>query len=102
MNKNSYEEAFGGVKRLLKNALDTPLGRPAKKILITLAGVLVVALGLLLIILPGPAIVLIPIGLAILALEYPLARRWLGQFQKLLSSVAKRADDKLASLKKRR
>jgi len=101
MSNNRNEWTIRSFKRSLLKALDSPLGRPAKKILVTLSGLLVILLGLLLIILPGPAVVLIPIGLAILAIEYPVARRWLRKFQKLLSNVAKKADDKLASFKKR-
>jgi hypothetical protein len=37
----------------------------------------VLLLGVAMIVLPGPAIVVIPIGLAILATEYAWARRWL-------------------------
>ncbi len=102
MKNKSIKGTLGSFKRRLLNALDTPLGRPARKVLITLSGVLMIALGLLLIILPGPAIVLIPIGLAILALEYPMARRWLRRFQKILSAAATKADDKLAAFKRRR
>ena len=34
-------------------------------------------LGIAMIVLPGPAVIVIPIGLAILATEYAWARRWL-------------------------
>jgi tellurite resistance protein TerC len=37
----------------------------------------VLLIGIAMIVLPGPAIVVIPIGLAILATEYAWARRWL-------------------------
>jgi hypothetical protein len=37
----------------------------------------VLLIGVALIVLPGPAFVVIPIGLAILATEYAWARRWL-------------------------
>ena len=49
----------------------------ARKIAIGVAGVTVLALGVALIVLPGPAVVVIPTGLAILALEFTWARRWL-------------------------
>jgi hypothetical protein len=37
----------------------------------------VLALGIALIVLPGPAFLVIPAGLAILAIEFAWARRWL-------------------------
>jgi tellurite resistance protein TerC len=48
-----------------------------RRIGITLVGFSVVTIGILMIVLPGPAVVVIPIGLAILGLEYAWARRWL-------------------------
>jgi hypothetical protein len=41
----------------------------------------VVAVGVLMIVLPGPAFVVIPAGLAILGLEFACARRWLRQLR---------------------
>ena len=49
----------------------------ARRIVITVLGVTVLLLGLALIVLPGPAFVVIPAGLAILSLEFAWARRWL-------------------------
>ena len=50
----------------------------ARRILIALAGGAIVALGLLLIFTPGPALVVIPAGLGVLALEFETPRRWRG------------------------
>jgi tellurite resistance protein TerC len=49
----------------------------ARRIVITVLGTTVLLIGLLLIFLPGPAIIVIPAGLAILGVEYAWARRWL-------------------------
>lgn len=49
----------------------------ARKIVVGLAGATVLAFGIALIVLPGPAVVVIPTGLAILAVEFTWARRWL-------------------------
>jgi tellurite resistance protein TerC len=46
-----------------------------RKLLIGLIGGTVVLFGVALIVLPGPAVVVIPIGLAILATEFAWARR---------------------------
>jgi hypothetical protein len=51
--------------------------RLAKKIVIAGVGVSVVLLGVVMIVTPGPAVVVIPAGLAILAVEFAWARRWL-------------------------
>ncbi len=89
------------VKRAFVDVFDNPIGRPAKKAIITVVGVCITCLGFLLIILPGPAFLLIPVGLAILALEYPIARKWLRKFQGLLASSAKKADDFFSKRKAR-
>ena len=49
--------------------------RALRKFAVAVAGFAVLAAGLALTVLPGPAIVVIPIGLAILAREFPWARR---------------------------
>ena len=41
-------------------------------------------IGIALIVLPGPAIVVIPVGLAVLATEFVWARRWFSKARKLL------------------
>ena len=58
-----------------------------RKIVVGLAGATVLAVGVVMIILPGPAIVVIPIGLAILALEFAWARRWLRHVQEKADRV---------------
>ncbi|HEX7862457.1 MAG TPA: PGPGW domain-containing protein [Verrucomicrobiae bacterium] len=47
-----------------------------KKILVGIVGTIVVLIGLALIVLPGPAFLVIPAGLAILATEFEWAKRW--------------------------
>lgn len=48
-----------------------------KKILVAFAGSALLAAGVAMIVLPGPAIVVIPAALAILAVEFLWVRRWL-------------------------
>lgn len=48
-----------------------------KRLAVMVGGGTVLALGVAMILLPGPAIIVIPIGLAILAIEFAWARRWL-------------------------
>jgi tellurite resistance protein TerC len=49
----------------------------ARRVAVAIVGTTVLLIGVAMIILPGPAIIVIPIGLAILASEYAWARRWL-------------------------
>jgi len=55
--------------------------RTLKRVVILIVGGTVLALGVALIVLPGPAIVVIPAGLAILAVEFAWARRWLNRMR---------------------
>ncbi len=55
-----------------------------KRIAVTVVGGTVLALGIALIVLPGPAFIVIPAGLAILAVEFAWARRWLNKARGLL------------------
>ena len=58
-------------------AIAASLQRTVRKIAVTAIGFAVLAVGVAMIVLPGPAVVVIPLGLAILASEYAWARRLL-------------------------
>jgi tellurite resistance protein TerC len=51
--------------------------RTARRIAVAVIGASVVAVGVAMIVLPGPAFLVIPAGLAILSIEFAFARRWL-------------------------
>ncbi len=51
--------------------------RTARRIVVAIIGGTVLLLGVAMIVLPGPAVVVIPMGLAILGIEFAFARRWL-------------------------
>jgi len=51
--------------------------RWARRIAVAIVGGTVLAIGLALIVLPGPAFAVIPLGLAILGAEFAWARYWL-------------------------
>lgn len=53
----------------------------ARRCVIAIIGGTVVLIGVLMIVFPGPAFVVIPAGLAILGLEFACARRWLQQLR---------------------
>ena len=57
--------------------LDLTTMKKVKRVLVALVGGTVLALGIALVVLPGPAFLVIPAGLAILAIEFAWARRWL-------------------------
>lgn len=46
-----------------------------KKVVVAVIGTTVVLFGLIMIVLPGPAVIVVPLGLAILASEFAWARR---------------------------
>jgi tellurite resistance protein TerC len=56
--------------------------RTARRIAIGVLGATVVLAGVVMILLPGPALVVIPAGLAILGVEYAWARRWLQRLRR--------------------
>jgi uncharacterized protein (TIGR02611 family) len=58
----------------------------ARRIAITIVGVSVLAIGIAMIVAPGPALILIPVGLAILGLEFAWARLWLKRLRESISS----------------
>jgi tellurite resistance protein TerC len=51
--------------------------RWGRKIAVAILGGLVVLVGILMIVLPGPAVIVIPLGLGILSLEFERPRIWL-------------------------
>jgi len=61
--------------------------RLAKQIAVAIVGGTVLLVGFAMIVLPGPAIVVIPVGLGILGLEFAWARRWLRKIKEGGASV---------------
>lgn len=71
--------------------------KAARRIVIAVVGTTVVLLGIVMIVTPGPALVVIPVGLAILSIEFAWARHWLKRLRETISnglsnSRAKRAE----------
>ena len=62
-----------------------------KRIAVMVLGGTVLAIGIALIVLPGPAFIVIPAGLAILAVEFAWARRWLRSARAILPHRSKDA-----------
>lgn len=61
--------------------------RWARRIAVALVGGTVLAIGIALLVLPGPAFVVIPVGLAILGVEFAWARRWLRKVRERSSAM---------------
>jgi len=71
------------------NTPDTGTGlmKTVRRVVVFILGMSVVIVGLLMVFLPGPATVVIPAGLAILATEFLWARRWLNYMKRRARDV---------------
>jgi uncharacterized protein (TIGR02611 family) len=63
--------------------------RAARRVAVGVVGVTVIVVGVALLVLPGPAFVVLPIGLGILAIEFEWARRLLRRARRLYESAAR-------------
>jgi uncharacterized protein (TIGR02611 family) len=61
----------------------------AKRLIVIVIGFTILAVGIAMIILPGPAVVVIPIGLAILATEFIWARKLLDHVKERIARMKK-------------
>lgn len=59
----------------------------AKRLIVVVFGFTILAAGIAMIVLPGPAIVVIPIGLAILATEFVWARKLLDRVKERIARM---------------
>lgn len=60
--------------------------RVARRIVIGIVGGTLVLIGAVMIVTPGPALVVIPVGLAILSIEFAWARHWLKKLRESISN----------------
>lgn len=56
-----------------------------RRIAIAVVGTSVLLLGIVMLVTPGPAVIVIPVGLAILAVEFVWARQWLKKLRQMIS-----------------
>jgi len=61
----------------------------AKRLIVMVVGFTVLGAGVAMIALPGPAVVVIPVGLAILATEFIWARKLLGKVKERIERIRK-------------
>ena len=59
-----------------------------KKILVAFVGGALLVAGAAMLVLPGPALVVIPAGLAVLAIEFLWARRWLAWLRERCKTIS--------------
>ena len=59
--------------------------KAARRVVIGVVGVTVLVIGVIMLVTPGPALVVIPVGLAILSLEFTWARHWLRRLRESIS-----------------
>lgn len=69
------DDDLSSLKRIGRKA--APIWRTARQVVVLVVGVTVILAGIALLVLPGPAFIVIPAGLAILATEFAWARRLL-------------------------
>jgi hypothetical protein len=61
----------------------------ARKIVVAVLGGTILLIGVALVFLPGPAFIVIPVGLAVLASEFAWARRWLDKARRVFKRKRK-------------
>lgn len=64
--------------------------KTARRIAVLAVGSTVVVLGVIMLVTPGPGLIVIPIGLAILGLEFAWARIWLRKVRQSISNQSSR------------
>jgi tellurite resistance protein TerC len=87
MRQKSWRENVPWAGRIIDRVQHYPR---LKKAAVVLAGCTVLLVGIVMIVTPGPAIVFIPAGLAILATEFQWAKRALIRFRWLLRKVLRK------------
>ena len=78
------------VKAFAKKLDEHPALRKIKRVVVAVIGGTVLLFGVALLVLPGPAFIVIPVGLAILAIEFEWSRRWLRKAKSLLGGEQKK------------
>jgi uncharacterized protein (TIGR02611 family) len=67
--------------------VEAPTAHVVKRCVVAVIGGSVTLIGIALIVLPGPAFIVIPIGLAILATEFVWAKRWLQKARRMATQL---------------
>jgi hypothetical protein len=67
--------------------------RMARRIVVAVVGGTLVLIGVVMIVAPGPAFVVIPLGLGVLAIEFSWAKRWLERVKSMIPTSSKPATE---------
>jgi tellurite resistance protein TerC len=70
------------------------LPAPLRKLIVAVIGITIVLLGLAMVVLPGPAFIVIPVGLGILATEFAWARRMIRRARVMIAKARGRESGK--------
>jgi tellurite resistance protein TerC len=62
----------------------------ARRIVVAVIGGSILVIGIAMVVLPGPAIIVIPVGLGVLGLEFAWARFWLRRLRATATDVVNR------------
>ncbi|MGQ0384505.1 MAG: PGPGW domain-containing protein [Gammaproteobacteria bacterium] len=62
----------------------------ARRIVVAVIGGTITLIGVAMVVLPGPAIVVVPLGLGVLGLEFAWARHWLRKLRTTATDVVNR------------
>ena len=95
---NKDPEASSLLIRILRSGW-IPNLKFLKRIVIAIVGFTVLLLGVVMIVLPGPAFIIIPLGLAILATEFVWAQRLLTKAKAYFEKQRQRVADKVRGKK---
>jgi tellurite resistance protein TerC len=74
------------------------LPAPLRKLIVAVIGVTIVLLGVAMVVLPGPAFIVIPVGLGILATEFAWARRMVRRARVMIAKARGRESGKARAL----
>jgi uncharacterized membrane protein YbaN (DUF454 family) len=81
--------------------MNNKIAKQLKRAACTTIGFLCLFIGTIFILLPGPAVIFIPLGLALLSLEYDWAKVWLKRSQCYFRQAAVKADQGLQWLSRK-
>lgn len=87
MRRNGSPKKPDSVKTIRKWLRLDDVPPLVRRVIAGVIGGTILLLGIAMIVLPGPAVLVIPLGLAVLATEFLWARRWLRKTQKLLEQT---------------
>ena len=86
------------VARLKSAAGLNILPAPFRKLIVAVIGVTILLIGVAMIVLPGPALIVIPLGLAILATEFAWARRAIRRARVVIAKARGRESGKTRAM----